>query len=521
MFMLDLFSGIGGITLAAEWAGIETVAFCEIDPYCQKVLRKHWPDVPIFDDVRKLTKQTLIGAGVIDDDRTIDLISAGYPCQPFSVAGKRGGAEDDRHLWPEVFRLIKELRPTWVLGENVAGHVTLGLDDVLADLESIGYTAQAFVVPACAVGAPHRRDRVFIVAYSNSKRHDGSGRETSTFQNSDGEKDGLSMPDGENVAHSASERCGETREHCGRYPERPTVCGETLAHTCGAGCEECDTAGKPNRPGYSTRGAIARRTSGPTQSRVGRDFARISSGMDSDRLKRGGNSALSKESGPDQILSALRETAGAQEVQRKAGRSERFSEPKVLQSELCKLGATEGRRNSLSIPQESGEVQKELLRDVWLNRQSPMPPFRWESAQQYGEQCRDIVQLLSHEMALEAWEKVAEETVGLQNLWAACTEIGYVPETLSALQKVWQSLSYQEKSWAVVRASGRIPWPAGLGQPQYDWEPPRVAAGVRNRVARLRALGNAVVPQQVYPILAAIKYVYFETDQINIFDFGA
>jgi len=486
--MLDLFSGIGGMSLAADWAGIETVAFCEIESYCQKVLRKHWPHIPIYDDVRQLTRERLEKDGVIDDEQTIDIVAGGYPCQPFSVAGKRRGKEDDRNLWPEMFRLVRELRPTWVVGENVAGHVSLGLDDALSDLESEGYKTRAFVIPACAVGAPHRRDRVFIVAYSEGKQD--WRLQQPRIQSDIG-------ANGQNVAYTGT--IGLQTQGTEQQTTRVAGSSKDVADSEGFHAQRCHNRQRKGEPRGKGRGQ--------TQPGLGRDFARISSGMDSDRLKRGGNSALSKESGPDQILSALRETAGAQEVQRKDGRSERFSEAKVLQSELCKLGATEGRRNSLSITQESGEVQKELLRDVWFNRQSPMPPFRWESPQQYGEQCHDIVQLLSHEMALEAWEKVAEETVGLQNLWAACTEIGYVPETLSALQKVWQSLSYQDKSWAVVRASGRIPWPAPLGQPQYEWEPPRVTNDVKNRVPRLKALGNAVVPQQVYPIFKAIAEI--------------
>lgn len=171
MKALSLFSGIGGIDLAAEWAGIETVAFCEREPFCQKVLNKHWPTVPVYDDVKTLTKARLETDGI--DSGAIGIISAGYPCQPFSNAGDRKGAEDDRHLWPEVARLLQEIRPDWFVGENVAGHITLGLDDVLDDLDRLGYTTQSFVIPAGAVNAQHERERVFVLSYSNSKRLQG------------------------------------------------------------------------------------------------------------------------------------------------------------------------------------------------------------------------------------------------------------------------------------------------------------------------------------------------------------
>ena len=168
MKALSLFSGIGGIDLAAEWAGMETVAFCEREAFPQRVLRKHWPDVPIYDDVCTLTADRLKEDGIIGDGRAIDLIHGGYPCQPFSHAGKRGGKKDVRHLWPEYFRLVQEVSPRWVVGENVVGHITLGLDDVWSDLESEGYSCGAIVLPAAGVGAPHKRDRVFIVAHANS-----------------------------------------------------------------------------------------------------------------------------------------------------------------------------------------------------------------------------------------------------------------------------------------------------------------------------------------------------------------
>jgi len=123
MKVLDLFSGIGGFSLGLERAGMETVAFCEIEPFPCKILKKHWPHIPIFNDVRSL-----------DYDGRVDVICGGFPCQPFSVAGKQKGKEDDRHLWPAMFNLIKKHRPNWVIGENVAGLINMGLDDVLADL---------------------------------------------------------------------------------------------------------------------------------------------------------------------------------------------------------------------------------------------------------------------------------------------------------------------------------------------------------------------------------------------------
>ena len=191
----SLFSGIGGLDLAAEWAGFRTVGQCEWADYPTRVLEKHWPDVPRWRDIRTLTKESFYAKTGL---RTAHVISGGFPCQPFSVAGKRRGRDDDRYLWPEMCRVIAELRPTWVVGENVAGIISMGesvgnahvesrtinrlpdydyyeavlsqqermlLIGILEDLEQIGYAVQPLVIPACAVGAPHRRDRIAIVAY--------------------------------------------------------------------------------------------------------------------------------------------------------------------------------------------------------------------------------------------------------------------------------------------------------------------------------------------------------------------
>lgn len=164
---LSLFSGIGGLDLAAEIAGFSTVGQCEWADYPTKVLEKHWPDVPRWRDIQTLTGESFYEKTGM---RTVDVISGGFPCQPFSVAGKRRGKEDDRYLWPEMLRVISELRPAWVVGENVAGIINMALDTVLADLEGEGYATGTLVLPACGVDAPHRRYRVAIVGYA---KHDG------------------------------------------------------------------------------------------------------------------------------------------------------------------------------------------------------------------------------------------------------------------------------------------------------------------------------------------------------------
>lgn len=272
MRMLDLCAGIGGISLGAHWAGIETAAFCEIEPFCQQILKKHWPDIPVFDDVRTLNRQTLIESGVIGDGRTIDIISGGYPCQPFSVAGERRGEEDDRHLWPEFKRIIQEIRPHWFIGENVAGHVTLGLDTVLSDLESLDYTAQTFVIPAVAVNAPHRRDRVFIVAHTTSAGLSEWGRSGFTASN----------PEKGTGLEFESERC------C-----------TTLADSTGIGLQG---QGEPIEP-IDTAKNTTRKTSKSQHVRIGSQWTvepnvgRVANGVSGrvDRLKALGNAVVPQQ----------------------------------------------------------------------------------------------------------------------------------------------------------------------------------------------------------------------------------
>ena len=160
---LDLFAGIGGFSLGLEATDFfRTTCFVENEPYCQAVLKHHWPDVPVLGDIRDVRREDL-------PDPNPGLICGGFPCQPFSHAGKQRAQDDPRHLWPEMFRLIRECRPTWIVGENVTGLIKLGLDEVLSDLEGEGYATRTFNIPACAVGAPHLRQRLWIVAHSDSE----------------------------------------------------------------------------------------------------------------------------------------------------------------------------------------------------------------------------------------------------------------------------------------------------------------------------------------------------------------
>ena len=194
--LLDLFSGIGGFSLGMEATKqIKTIGFVEKDKFCQKVLRKNFKNVPIEEDIRN----------VKGSNYTADIISGGFPCQPFSVAGKRRGTEDDRYLWDEMLRVITEVKPRWVVGENVQGLININnglvLRQVQTDLEAQGFQVQCFLIPASGIGAWHQRKRVWILAYS---KHNGSHRSkgNETIESSNQSKEWLFIRDDQDVSNT-------------------------------------------------------------------------------------------------------------------------------------------------------------------------------------------------------------------------------------------------------------------------------------------------------------------------------
>jgi len=211
MKLISLFSGIGGFELAAEWMGWTPIVSCEINPFGRQVLEYYWPNAYHHDDIHTLTYERIdeqLKKRYGNEWRTDDIIlTGGFPCQPYSLAGKRLGKEDDRHLWPEMLRVIREIQPRWVVGENVFGIVNwdggLVFNEVQTDLEAEGYEVQAYVLPAASVNAPHRRDRVWFVAYSDKCAERPSG----TSCRADRE--------GGNDINEQKERREQTKQHTG------------------------------------------------------------------------------------------------------------------------------------------------------------------------------------------------------------------------------------------------------------------------------------------------------------------
>jgi DNA (cytosine-5)-methyltransferase 1 len=295
---LDLFSGIGGFSLGLEATKrIKTVAFCEIDSFCTKVLNKNWPTVPVYNDIKELTYEKLKADGI----ESIDIVTGGYPCQPFSIAGSKKGVKDPRHLWPEYFRLIKELRPDWIIGENVSGHIKLGLDAVQQDLESEGYSLRTFSVSASSIGAPHQRERIWTVANAN-----GSGNQ-SKKSGSLGKKNEKEISDGKDnsatrISTGTNKIFSQQRETSMEYVEdaRRRSWGEQFTRnkeSLGRGTfEKTERSTNTDTTSGSSEGATPVADTSSIQSYVGENLQHSSTGDRQGKIRRKSGNVANSDS---------------------------------------------------------------------------------------------------------------------------------------------------------------------------------------------------------------------------------
>lgn len=530
----SLFSGIGGFDLAARWAGFETAWFVEREPFCQQVLSKHWPGVPVHGDIYET-----------HDLPYVDVITAGFPCQPFSVAGKRLGSEDERFLIPEMLRVINDVQPRVVFLENVPGFASLNdgaeFKQLLRALAESGYDAQWQHLRASDVGAPHRRERWFLLAYATSIRrnqHQPQPRSIGTGENNGRmlQLTGTPGPVADNQNQRLNRWFWEQTNDANSGQQWDECSGSvvnggsnSMGNASSTGRQEYDAAAVTNGTEHVTGRHAANGRNGNTEPGLGRKFTRIPYRLDGYRYplvskphvwydidgvqndKKGVCNASSKRKRTCKILRTLRMPYEKKGIWGQVGRFDQIQRTQILRQEMRFIGTQKRNPHDFSIQKTGKGVKGGYLRNVRGNEQFTSSSHRRESGKQRTIEFNDVVQLLSHEMALEQWEATAQETCGLQSLRQACKEAGYVSETLATLYEIWRSLSYQEKSWVTVRAcqGNRLdlyPWPARPGEPQHDYEPPRVVPpGQSNRTARIKALGNAIVPQVVYPQFVTIR----------------
>jgi len=438
---------VGGIDLVAEWAGFETIGQCEFADYPTKVLEKHWPNVPRWKDIRTLTGESFYEQTGL---HTVDLISGGFPCQPFSVAGKQKGKGDDRYLWPEMLRVIRELKPRWVLGENVPGILRIAADDVCKDLEREGYDVGIFDFEAAAVGAPHRRERVFFVA---NARQQFDRAEIKRFNTG--------------LQNGSKERVGPKKRN--EY----TDFSEVVANANSTERRPCESSGD-----------VANREN------AGRKEASswLGSSSTNDRTKAMAN-ADSQRRGP-------KRKRGTMEAVR-AGRKDK-SVP------AAEAGTDVADANGGGLQEERPEQQTTRIAGKSENVADTNAEWKLQSARFFG--------------ALRKWpcdrgeDAVNTASTGLSNRAdIALGSPGKEPQLKrSDRRSVEPGLGGEFDgipAWLDEIGVNAYLWPALAGEEPHPWEAPRISNGIKNRVDRLKCLGNAVVPAQVYPILRAISII--------------
>ena len=555
---IDLFAGIGGFSLASRWAGFRTIAFCEKDEWCQQVLKKDFGAEVVCgrDRSRKWTqnepcspqgtapkrianpcsaqhkimadstrrenhrrKSRIMGSTTESGEcinpaanagredgriplypdiktfpghlyRGATLLTGGFPCQPFSCAGKQQGKADDRDLWPFMFRVIKDARPTWIIGENVAGFVKMELDRSISDLESEGYAVRTFIIPACATDAKHRRSRVWIVAHS---RH--GGRRAGEICGH-GENQKAMGQETSNYIKQSSQDVADGQE---QRLERPDATGATCAEGRIAEC--CQW---PIEPDFRRMvDAISKRLD---KINLTPETARDTLVLD--KQNQGGLYGKTEITRPGEVLPALQKKIGSEEISDNLGRPDRFQKKEILQSALHGQGNDSRESDAGRIANKSGEVSRKDLPEMRGDDESRHSSQRPESSKQFSEEHTNPLFSLPYGVALGTWETTAkDQELFMQDLWQACAEIGYVPTSLSEIPKIWESLNDEEMDWIALRIStgsrSCAEWP-GV---------PRIEVKIKDRVNKLKGLGNAIVPQVAYEIINALARVEREGER--------
>lgn len=464
----------GGFSLGLERAGFKTAAFCEIDKKARQVLKKHWPTILIYHNIRDLTYEKLKSDGIAD----IDVICGGFPCVDISLAGKGAGIEGERSgLWKEFARLIGEIRPKYAIVENVSALRSRGLGRVLGDLAEVGYDAECHCISASAVGAPHQRDRLWIIAHPNKQYDDCRRHGTGQVCRKRSEATKIQECEQGNVSDSHSEGLAQRKSIT-----------ENIA-------EELKAIKRGDN------GAV--RGHWEIEPEFYRIFDELSKRLDKIRSivntpcdnmvsiqRKGESHGKKKETDAGKILPVLHEKIGTQEISNNTGRFRSIQEKKILQSTLYGKENDKGKGRIVRLKEKSAEVSGKCLPEMQIGKKPSYSSQRFKSSQQFPGKHTNVMCNLPHEMALEKrqnWQQ--EKELFMQNLWQACTEIGYVPTSLSKVSEIWKSITNEEKDWIALRINTGNPFCA-------EWpRTPRTTTLVSQRMDRLKQLGNAVVPQ--------------------------
>lgn len=436
---LSLCSGIGGIDLAAEWAGFKTVAQCELDEYASKVLAKNFKGVHNFGDIRTVTAELAGRYGIERGEITV--ISAGFPCQPYSLAGKGLGDSDSRDLWGEVARVCGELKPKWFVGENTPGLFARAnqryFRRILDDLTALGYTVGWGIWGACDVGAPHKRDRVFIVARNSDCNDEKEERAICERKNAESDRVCGNVSDGNGIRELQSKGSVKDFRKWIGY-----IC-EDVSYADGDATGGLSCRAKETQPVFGNDCGYARAQWWKTEPDVGGSLDGVSDRLDKIR-------GLSNETKnrARKILSDLWKEIGEETIQREIGGYDEIQCAQILLSVLCKYAI---KCNKSGTALESGTVAKGEMRDLWKQIKSSCTSCRRGHRQQYA---------------------------------------GEYPNSLRKLS--CEAPSYYAQAWK----DGS--WECGIE---------RISIKCPHRVDRLRCLGNAVVPQQIYPIFEKIAEI--------------